>query len=50
MCGFTNITLEPTNFMPNIATLLKEEIVRLSRKEFRQQIEPIKEGHDAAAA
>jgi DNA-binding transcriptional regulator YiaG len=28
--------------MPNIGTVVREEIVRLSRKECRQQIEPIK--------
>ena len=28
--------------MPNIASVLKDEIVRLTRKEFRQQIEPLK--------
>jgi DNA-binding transcriptional regulator YiaG len=28
--------------MPNIGTVLNEEIIRLSRKECRQQIEPIK--------
>lgn len=28
--------------MPNIAAVLKEEIVRLSRKESRQQIDPVK--------
>ena len=28
--------------MPNIASLLKDEIIRLTRKEFRQQVEPLK--------
>ncbi|ALN64614.1 helix-turn-helix family protein [Lysobacter antibioticus] len=28
--------------MPNIASILKEEIIRLTRKEFRQQVEPLK--------
>ena len=28
--------------MPNIASVLKEEIIRLTRKEFRQQIEPLR--------
>ena len=28
--------------MPNIGTVVREEIVRLSRKECRQQVEPIK--------
>ncbi|WP_223618959.1 helix-turn-helix transcriptional regulator [Lysobacter sp. ESA13C] len=28
--------------MPNIASILKDEIIRLTRKEFRQQVEPLK--------
>jgi len=28
--------------MPNIASVLKDEIVRLTRKEFRQQVEPLR--------
>lgn len=28
--------------MPNIAAVLKDEIVRLTRKEFRQQVEPLR--------
>ncbi|WP_408952047.1 helix-turn-helix domain-containing protein [Lysobacter sp. Hz 25] len=28
--------------MPNIASVLKDEIVRLTRKEFRQQMEPLR--------
>ena len=28
--------------MPNIASLLKDEIIRLTRKEFRQQVEPLR--------
>jgi len=40
--------------MPNIGTVLKEEIVRLSRKETRQQIDPTKKTttqlrHDVAS-
>src|SRR5258706_184260 len=40
--------------MPNIGTVLKEEIVRLSRKEVRSQIDPTKKTttqlrHDVAA-
>lgn len=40
--------------MPNIGTVVKEEIVRLSRKECRQQVEPIKKSttqmrHEVAA-
>jgi len=40
--------------MPNIGTVVREEIVRLSRRECRQQVEPIKKAtaqlrHDVAA-
>lgn len=31
--------------MPNVATVLREEITRLARKEIRQQVEPLKKAN-----
>jgi hypothetical protein len=34
--------IDPRKHMPNVGTVLKEEIVRLSRKESRHQVDPTK--------
>jgi DNA-binding transcriptional regulator YiaG len=45
---------EPEDLMPNIAVLLKEEIARLSRKQVRGQVDPVRKAsgqhrHDIAS-